>query len=388
MKNTILWLIQTNQITPIIVEFLETLQKRVENYIDLRFIVPESSSNILEKLKNLNPILVKATTRIAKQPLKVYQSKKEALSKQAFSEGLLFADVLILDDLGGGRGQQTTLEIPLSKDTCGLIIQVPTPLGSSDTEEKIFHSAILWGTHNKIPVLGYELLPLDTKWTLAPSLPNGVITRRHDSYAHLKNQLPHDNTWLLPLYEAAIFSSMSTKFHLNGARSCYHHRNEHSIPASKTILYLPHNVAMVYEYHKIIKMLTPLGEHLHLMFGIGKDQVRGAYDQKQVIEKIYTKELKSYFSYSFHDINASWEMMLADVILAAASCFNTEIAEKELPCLIFDPQLPPMVEGKKKRIATGTALLEAINQTIQHHECKTEFSDILMMMTIIGKKDD
>jgi len=80
--------------------------------------------------------------------------------------------------------------------------------------------------------------------------------------------------------------------------------------------------------------------------------------------------------------------MLADVILAAASCFNTEIAEKELPCLIFDPQLPPMVEGKKKRIATGTALLEAINQTIQHHECKTEFSDILMMMTIIGKKDD
>lgn len=388
MKQTILWLIQTNQTTPIMIGFLEILQTRVEQFIDLLFIVPDTSSDSLENLQCLNPIVFKTTTRTATQSFPAYQSKRDALNQQGFSEGLSFADTLLLDDLGGGNAQQTTLGISIPENTCGLIIQVPTPLGSSEMEERIFHSTILWAKQNMIPALGYELLPLDTRWTLAPSLPDGMITRRQDSYLHLKKELAHNNTWLLPLYEASIFSSVSTNFHLNGVKSCYHHRNHHSIPADRTIVYLPHNVAMVYEYQEIIKALIPLGDHLHLMLGIGKDQVRGTYSQQETIEIVYAKELTKFASYSFHDMNTPWEMMLADVILAGSACFNTEIAEKEIPCIIFDPQLPPMTQGNKKRITTKASLLEAINQTIECHKYKRDFADILMLLTRIGKTDD
>jgi hypothetical protein len=388
MKKKIIWLIQSNQITPIIKDYLKTLQTRIEQYIELLFFVPETSSDILEKIKCLNPIVFKIKTRTANQSYQAYLSKREFLYKKEFTEGLSFADTLLADDLSGGNARQTILEISLPDNTCGIILQVPTPLGSSEMEERIFQSAILWAKQNTIPVLGYELLPLDTKWTLAPSLPDGIITRHHESFAHLKKQLDHRNIWLLPIYEASIFSSVSTSFNLNGAKACYHYRNEHSIPADRTVLYLPHNVAMIYEYHELIKILQPLGDKLHLMLSIGKDQVRGPYSQKEMIEIIYTKELKNFASYSFHDTNIPWEMMMADAIVACSACFNTQIAEKEIPCIIFDPQLPSMTRGNKKRVSTQKNLLKCIHETMASHQDKRELADILMLLTKTGSNND
>lgn len=387
MKKNILWLIQSNQITPVIADFLKTLQKRMEHYINLLFIVPETSSDLIENIKHLKPISFKISTRTATGSYQAYLSKRESLDQREFIEGLSFADTLLLDDLGGGNARQTTLEIPLPDNTCGLILQVPTPLGSSETEETIFHSAILWANQNNVNALGYELLPLDTRWILTPSLPDGIITRHHESYEHLKKRLHHNNIWLLPVYEASIFSSVSTSFHLNGVKSCYHYKNEYSIPASRTILYLPHNVAMIYEYREMIKSLQPLGDRLHLMFSIGEDQVRGIYSQREMIEIIYNNELKSFASHSFHSMNTPWEMMMADTVVACSTCFNTEIAEKEIPCIIFDSKLPSMTRGNKKRVHTKEKFLDLIQETIEFHQYKIEFADILMLLTKIGTSD-
>ena len=387
MKKKIIWLIQSNQITPIITGFLQTLQKRVAQYIDLVFMVPEASLDIIENIKSLNPVYFKTATRTATDSYQAYMAKREALGKKSFTDGLSFADTLLLDDLGGGNAVQTILEIPIGENTCGLIIQIPTPLGSSEMEERIFQSAILWANQNKIPVVGYELLPLDTRWTLAPSLPNGIITRSYESYDYLKTQLSHTNIWLLPLYEASIFSSVSTNFNLNGAKACYHYRNLHSISTDTTILYLPHNVAMIYEYQEMIKFLQPLGDRLHLMFSIGEDQVRGIYSQKEMIEITYSSELKHFASYSFHNMNHSWEMMMADAVLASSACFNSQIAEINIPSIIFDPKLSPMNRGNKLKVATPEDLLGSIKKIIEAHGYKSEFADILMLLTKTGKNN-
>ncbi len=386
MKKKLVWLIQSNQITPIITDFLKTLQKRIEQHIDLIFMVPETSLDIIKNINFLNPVSFKAITRTATDSYQAYMAKRESLDKKSFSEGLSFADTLLLDDLGGGNAIQTTLEIPLDDNTCGVIIQVPTPLGSSEIEERIFQSAILWANQNKIPILGYELLPLDTRWTLAPSLPSGLITRSYESYNHLKKQLPHKNIWLLPLYESSIFSSVSTSFNLNGVKASYHYRNQYSIPTDRTTLYLPHNVAMIYEYQEMIKFLQPLGDQLHLMFSIGKDQIRGVYSQKEMIEITYGNELKKFASYSFHDMNHSWEMMMADAVLACSACFNSQIAENNIPSIIFDPKLPPMLRGNKLKVTNSKDLLTSIEKTIEHHHYKTELADILMLLTKTGEK--
>jgi len=385
----IIWLLQSNQTTPIIIDFLKALQIRLEKHIDLLFMVPETSSDIIKNLKKLDPIVFKTTSQTASWSYQAYLSKRNALDKNEFKEGLSFADTLLADDLGGGNALKTTLKIPISDDTCGIIFQVPTPLGSSEMEERIFQATILWARQNNIPAIGYELLPLDTKWTLAPSLPDGIITRHYESYIYLKSQLGHKNVWLLPSYEASIFSFFSTSFNLNGARACYHYRNEYAIPANRTILYLPHNVSMIYEYQEMIKILQPLGDKLHLMFGFGEDQIRGSYSQKEMIEIVYGKNLTSFASYSFHDTNSPWEMMMADTVVACGACFNAQIAEQALiPCIIFDPALSPMTRGNKNRVTTKATLLKRVNETIALHQHKIEFADILMFLKKRGKGDE
>ena len=61
----ILWLIQSNQITPTIHDFLKLLQTRMERQLDLSFIVPETSPEILDRTKALKPSCVKLATRSA-----------------------------------------------------------------------------------------------------------------------------------------------------------------------------------------------------------------------------------------------------------------------------------------------------------------------------------
>ncbi|WP_022664655.1 hypothetical protein [Desulfospira joergensenii] len=307
------------------------------------------------------------------------------MSEGYFSDGLSVADTLLLDDLGGGNAMQTTLELIPPEQTCGLILQIPTPLGSSDMEERVFHSATLWARQHGIVSIGYELLPLDIKWTLSPSLPDGVITRCPESRAHMKNHLGHNHIWQIPLYEAAIFSPVATGFHLNGVKASYHYRNQLSIPADRTVLYLPHNVAMIYEYKKLLQTLVPFGKRLHLMFSVGKDQVRGSYTHKQTIELIYEEDLKQIASYSFHDLNNPWEMMMADAVVACSACISTLVGEKELSCIIFDPELPEASRGNKKRVRCSKKLLDMIEALIDSHKQKIELADIMMLLARTGK---
>jgi hypothetical protein len=377
----VLWLIQSNQITPTIHDFLKLLQTRMERQLDLSFIVPETSPEILDRTKALKPSCVKLATRSATTSYKGYQVKKEILKDTKFTQGLSIADVLVLDDLGGGNVLQTTLKLKKSKNTCGLIVQIPTPLGSSESEERVFHAAIIWARQNRVPVIGYELLPLDTRWTLSTSLPDGVITRYWESHDHLKEVLAHKNVWQLPLYEASIFSSVASTFNLNGVKASYHYRTTHKIPETRTVLFLPHNVAMTYEYHELLRMIAPMGKDLHLMFNYGKDQIRGTHTQKEMVEIIYKNELDRFASYSFHDMESPWEMLSADSLVAASACFQTNIAqEKNIPSIIFDSMLPPMTHGFKRRVNSARQLQKAVKEVIALKEKKTEIGTIFMQL--------
>ena len=377
----VLWLIQSNQLTPTIHEFFKLLQTRMEKQLDLSFIVPSTAPEVLDRIKDLKPTCFKLANRSTTTSYKGYQAKKEILKDTKFTQGLSIADVLLLDDLGGGNVLQTTLKIKRTADICGLILQIPTPLGSSEAEERVFHAAILWARQNRVPVIGYELLPLDIRWTLSTSLPDGVITRFRESHDHLKKELNHKNIWQLPLYEASIFSPVSTTFNMNGVKASYHYRTTHKIPESRTLLFLPHNVAMTHEYQELLRVIAPMGKELHLMFNYGEDQIRGAHTHKEMIEIIYRNELDQFASYSFHDMESPWEMLAADSLVAASACFQTNIAqEKNIPSIIFDPMLPPMTHGFKQRVNSPKQLQKAIGEVIALKENKTELGTIFMQL--------
>ncbi len=123
------------------------------------------------------------------------------------------------------------------------------------------------------------------------------------------------------------------------------------------------------------------------MFGFGKDQTRGAHSQKETIKTIYHDELKGFASYSFHNMNNPWEMLMADSLIACSACFHTNVAaEKNIPSIIYDPTVSPMDSGFKKRVAKKEDFLDAVKQTIGLNLKKTDLGNIIMSLAMASKK--
>ncbi|MCK5099460.1 MAG: hypothetical protein KAR45_15235, partial [Desulfobacteraceae bacterium] len=291
--------------------------------------------------------------------------------------------------LGSGNLFRAKIHHEIEPATRAIILQIPTPLGSSTSEERVFYAWVYLAKQLNIPVFGYELLPLDTRWTLAPSLLDGVITTRYDSYMHLTcNETNMKNKiWLVPRYEGRLFSPGCPPLWSNGLGAAYKFQKELNIDFDKTMIYVPHNVAMTYEYKDLISHLTCFGNKIHLMFSIGKDQVRGTHKHNEIIEIISKNDLKK-ISYSFHDLNLPWVMTIADCVAACSSCYTTSIAiNNNIPTIIYDPMVSQTSQGTRgaKQVFSNIAdFLNSINEIILSHKKRDEFAKIFFK--ILNKK--
>lgn len=382
----IYWVLQDNQVTPFIIDFLELIRFRIRKFIHLKFLIPAVSTEALKVAEKLKPKPFQVTSMASEDSYEGYCRKRDQLGDSNFSEGLKFWRTLLLDDLGSGNLYQAKIHAPQETNVAGIILQIPTPLGSAEIEERIFYSWVHLAKINHVPIIGYELLPLCTRWTLAPSIVDGIITNRQESYSYLTGSraMLENKIWLLPRYEGKFFSPATTPLWRNGMGMLYTYQNDSGFDLQKTILYIPHNVAMTYEYKTLLNHLKSLGNHLHLMFSIGKDQVRGAHNHQQIIETVCRDDLKN-FSYSLHDLNRPAEITMADAVVACSECYTTEVSTVNgIPTFVFDPMVHPHTRGHKTTTNSARELVRHITTIIQSHNEKTEISQI--MLAILKKQ--
>ncbi|MCG8683557.1 MAG: hypothetical protein MI892_01675 [Desulfobacterales bacterium] len=376
-KPVIYWVLQDNQVTPNLIDFLELIQHRVQELIHLKFIIPDMAKKTLELTAKLNPVKFKSTSKGQKNTYEGFCKKRDQLGNTEYSDGLKFWQALLLDDLGSGNLYQAFIHAPNEPNVAGVVLQIPTPLGSGESEERIFYAWVNLAKMNNVPVIGYELLPLATRWTLVPSLMDGIITTRKESQEYLTGPQPNltQKIWRIPRYEGKFFSPATHSLYRNGLGLRYQHSN---IPSEKTIIYIAHNVAMSYEYKDLIRHLLPFADKLHLMLCYGKDQVRGSHNHQQTIETISKNELPQ-FTYTFHDINRPVEIIMADAVIACSDCYCTEVSSViGVPTIIYDPMTPPMTEGYKRWTNDTQMLSNYVKDIIDTHMDETELSYILI----------
>jgi len=251
---------------------------------------------------------------------------------------------------------------------------------SNIQREYIYHAWTLWARERSIPVIGYEFLPLDIRWTLAPSLLDGVITTSERSHAHLTTscgEMP-SHIWLLPRFEACSFSPAGPLFWRQDLGIAYNYRAIYKIPRERTVLYIPHNVMMVYEYQAIMKKLTEIGDRLHIMLATGKSQVRGTHTHSQIIEKVCQKELEHFASYSFHDLDSIWDIPMADGLVAASTCYPSCVSSAlGIPTIIYDDVVSAGTNGYQKTVNSLSDLMVEIKKIVEYHSKVTELGDII-----------
>ena len=137
-KPVIYWVLQDNQVTPFIIDFLELIRFRIREIISLKFLIPAISPETLKMCKKLDPVPFHVSSTIKEDSYEGYCRKRDQLGSNGFSEGLLFWRTLLLDDLGSGNLFQARIHGPNDKNIAGILLQIPTPLGSSEKEERIF----------------------------------------------------------------------------------------------------------------------------------------------------------------------------------------------------------------------------------------------------------
>lgn len=378
-KPTLLWVLQDNQVSPIIIDFLKLLKTGIGN-INVQFIAPARDTELLEMIKSLDPLTFQASRKIIPTSAENFQKKRDLIPDIKFSGGLEIWKTLIMDDLGGGIITDTSLHLPHLSNITGVILQIPTPLGSSSPEEIIFYEWVKLAHDNNVFIAGYELLPLHTRWTLAPSMLDGIITTNEFSFDYLNSDKLDikGKVWKLPRYEGKVFSPGTSILWRNGLQTPYHYRTKHNIPKDKTILFIPHNVAMSYEYRRLIEEIAVFAKDIHLMFCIGKDQVRGTHTHEQVIKTISGETLDKFQSYSFHDLSSPWEMIMADAVLATASCYSTIVAEANgIPCIVLDNMVPAKTYGNLTLVNSYAQVRDSLTAIMNVHKKTTDITDII-----------
>ena len=370
-RPTIYWILQENHITDNILHFLKFFTPRLSN-INLQFFIPSTWKNTVKQASELNPTPFDGVIH-GFESYEWYDRKRNSIKDLKFKDGLEAWRVLVLDDVGGGRATPVIPKLPENPNLQFIILQPPTPLGSTENEERFFYACVHWAHQRKIPAIGYELLPFDTKWTLIPALLDGVITHNQKSFDWLTSKGANVKTkiWQLPRYQAQMFSSLSSVFWRNALPLTNYYGQKNKISPSSMVLYIPHNVAMTYEYKRLIQALANTGKDIHLMISIGKDQGRGTHTHQEIVETLNKEDLKKISSHSFHDLNHAIDMSAADAVVAHASCYATFLAEDHhIPTLIVDPDVAPQTHGNTQIVSTYSELIDGLT-TIEESIKKT-----------------
>ena len=378
-KPRILWVIQDNQVTPHIADFLKFFKAGIGK-VDIQLMIAEKDQHALEMLSPVSPRYYKVTRHDQGNTYDNFMRKKELIQDVRFIDGPPVWQVLLLDDLGAGNVARTVIHTEPDPATRAIVLQIPTPLGSTVEEELIFQAWVRWAHAHRIFIVGYELLSLYTRWTMLPSILDGIITANQRSYDYLTRPEAgiKGKVWNLPPYESNVFSVGTSNLWRNGLQVPYHYRMKYSLSPETTVLYIPHNVAMSYEYRKLVEVLLDYAPRLHLMFSIGKDQVRGTHNHEQIIRTISGTDLDRFQSCSFHDLNAPWEMVMADAVVACSECYSSLTAQANgIPSIVFDPLVPETREPNLIFTNSTRALKHHLEAVLSRKEKTTDLTSIL-----------
>ncbi len=378
-KPIIYWVLMEDQLSNFMVDFLKFMKENITE-VSLQFLVLSSDHDTAKMASVLSPLKFQLIFQQSEPSLQNFMEKRDAVGELRYSEELELWRVLLLDDLAGPTIVRPLLSVPLNDRIKAIVIQIPSAVGSTPVVERTFHAFSLLGHKNGIPVIGLEFFPLNTPWTLAPLLMDGAITIRRSSYEHLANTAKkhYQDLWLLPKYEASLLFLDCSPFWRNAMTVAQNYQKKLKIPSKRTILYIPHNVAMIHEYHKLLKMLSDLNEDFHIMFAIGFDQARGTYTHREIVENVYAEELARLGSYSFHDLNEVVDMALADAVITLCPSGSTSFSSSYgIPTIIADNRITAGNFGSEIYVQSYEKLEELVKEIVQNHGKTRRLEEIL-----------
>jgi len=193
-----------------------------------------------------------------------------------------------------------------------------------------FYTAIAREAHSQnVPVLGLEVSPLGDRQSLGASLADYYAMKSEFSRSFVTRQelVPTERAFVLPPLETYLLtcrndSLLDDFFPVeNGARASL------NLPPGHITVFVPHNVAFVYETRRILAALSALRFPVAVLLGVNPDVARHSRKEKEIAELVYRDEIARLSCFLICE-ERGWRelLLLSDVVVGPNFSVHAELA--------------------------------------------------------------
>lgn len=232
-----------------------------------------------------------------------------------------------MDDYMGCLSICNFPQLPVRPD---LFVYPLVGIDNTTHESSHFYTAIaLQARKAKAPILGLELSPLGNRQTLAAALADYYALKTDFSRTFAINQglATADRAWILPPEESYFFTCRTDPFLDRFPSEESAGRARLGVPPGRPMIFIPHNVAFVFEIREFLKSLRALAFPFTVVLNVTPEVARHSLKEKEIVEKSYKDELKALPDVIVNEEQGwLWTLLMADVVLAPACSVFTELA--------------------------------------------------------------
>jgi hypothetical protein len=217
--------------------------------------------------------------------------------------------------------------LPIKPD---LVVYPLVGIDNTTHESSHFYTAIAAEARKaKAPMLGLELSPLGNRQTLAASLADYYAVKSDFSRSFVVNQglAPAERVWILPPEESYLLTCRTDPFLDQLLTQENATRARLGISPGHLMIFIPHNVAFVFETRELLKSLQGLRFPFTVVLNVTPNIARHSLKEKEIVQKAYKEELKGLPNVIINEEEGwLWTLLLADVVLSPACSVFTELA--------------------------------------------------------------
>ncbi|MBI4522635.1 MAG: hypothetical protein HY695_02350 [Deltaproteobacteria bacterium] len=192
-----------------------------------------------------------------------------------------------------------------------------------------YGTMILHAAKAAIPILGLEVSPLGNKQTLGASLADYYAVKGEfsHSFAVKEGLAPAANIFILPSQEVYLLTCREDT-HWNDYMAQERLLRERlKLPPGRPVIFIPHNVAFIYEIRQILRTLKVLPGAFSVILRVDPNIARQGLKEREIAAKAYRDEIAALPDLVIEEEGGwLWSLLLSDVIIAPASSVFTELS--------------------------------------------------------------
>jgi hypothetical protein len=157
-----------------------------------------------------------------------------------------------------------------------------------------FYTEVVRQAHGmNVPVLGFEVSPLGDRQSLGASLAEYYAMKTDFSRSFIVGQelAPEENVFVMPPLENYLLTCRNDSLLDDFFPVEIGARRSLGLPPDYVTIFVPHNVAFVYETRRILAALSALHYPVAVLLGVSPDVARHSRKEREIAEIVYRDEI-------------------------------------------------------------------------------------------------